>query len=298
MKRPMKRHIRNLMNAAAVAGAFAVAATPLVAQALQATVAAWEERLDARIGVMLRDTASDWQIAIRAEERFPMSSTFKSLLCGAVLARVDAGQEDLTRRIAYTKDDLVTYSPVTEKHLKQGLTIAELCEATVTLSDNAAANLLLNSLGGPEGLTAFLRDIGDPITRLDRWELLLNEAIPGDPRDTSTPSAVLRTLEALLLGDILEPSSAAQLRQWMIDDKVADALIRAHLPDGWVIGDKTGAGGHGSRAIIAFVQPKDGSHYLAAIYLTESDADFETRNQVIAEIGQAMIAEIKTQLGQ
>lgn len=284
----MKAYVRALLSAALIAGT----ATPLLAQDLQATVSAWEERLDARIGVVLRDASSDWEIAMRADERFPMSSTFKSLLCGAVLARVDAGQENLDRRITYTADDLVTYSPVTEEHLDDGLTVSELCEATVTFSDNTAGNLLLEAVGGPEGLTTFLRGIGDETTRLDRWETALNEGAVGDPRDTSTPSAILNTLETLLLGDVLTPASAAQLRQWMIDDAVADTLIRAHLPDGWVIGDKTGAGGNGSRAIIAFIQPEAGVHYFAAIYITESDADFALRNQVVSEIGQAMIAEI------
>lgn len=290
----MRKYFKELLSAATVAGTLIAGGTsPLAAQELQATVNAWEERLDARIGVVLRDTSSDWEITFREQERFPMSSTFKSLLCGAILARVDAGLEDLSRRISYTKKDLVTYSPITEKHLDTGLAIGRLCEATITLSDNTAANLLLGTLGGPEGLTDFLREIGDSTTRLDRWETSLNEATPEDLRDTSTPSAMLHTLERLLFGEVLKPSSATQLRQWMIDDKVADALIRAHLPDGWVIGDKTGAGGHGSRAITAFIQPENGPPYMAAIYLTESDADFKLRNQVVSEIGQAMIAEIK-----
>ncbi|ATG46074.1 beta-lactamase Bla (plasmid) [Phaeobacter piscinae] len=284
----MKTYILAVLSAALITGN----AAPLWAQDLQNTVADWEERLNARIGVVLRDTSSDWEISMRAEERFPMSSTFKSLLCGAVLSRVDAGQEDLDRRVTYAEGDLVAYSPVTEQHLDNGLTVGELCEATVTLSDNTAGNLLLDTVGGPEGLTNFLRDIGDQTTRLDRWETALNEAAPGDPRDTSTPSAILNTLETLLLGDVLEPATAAQLRQWMIDDQVADALIRAHLPEGWVIGDKTGAGGNGSRAIIAFIEPEADVNYFAAIYLTESDADFALRNQVVSEIGQAMIAEI------
>lgn len=290
----MKEYARNLLMTVATAGALiAGSAASLTAQELPATVIAWEERLDARIGVVLRDTATDWEVTMRAEEQFPMSSTFKALLCGAVLMRVDAGHENLTRRIPYAESDLVSYSPVTEQYLEMGLTIAELCEATVTISDNTAANLLLATMGGPEGLTEVLRKIGDRTTRLDRWEPSLNESIPGDPRDTSTPAAVLNTLETLLFGEVLQPASAAQLRQWMIDDEVADALIRANLPESWVIGDKTGAGGYGSRSIVAFIEPDDGSRYMAAIYVTESKADFSLRNQVVAEIGQAMIAEIE-----
>lgn len=263
------------------------------AQELKSVVAAWEQRLDGRIGVVLRDTSSSWTIALRAQERFPMSSTFKSLLCGVVLARADAGEEDLGRRIAYAQMDLVAYSPVTELHLDDGLTVGKLCEATITVSDNTAANLLLETIGGPEGLTSFLRETGNETTRLDRWETDLNQALPGDPRDTTTATDILKTLEHFLYGGALKPASAAQLRQWMIDDKVADTLIRPHVPGGWVIGDKTGAGGHGTRGIVAFLEVPEGGPYLAAIYLTENDADLELRNQVISEIGHAMIAEIQ-----
>ena len=222
-----------------------------------------------------------------------MSSTFKPLLCGAVLARVDAGSESLSNQVTYRSEDLVTYSPVTEEHVDTGMNVADLCEATITISDNTAGNLLLERIGGPGGLTEFLRGTGDTTTRLDRWETALNEAVPGDPRDTTTPRAILATLEDLLFGDVLHPQSAARLQQWMIDDQVADALIRAHLPAGWQIGDKTGAGGHGSRAIIAFLRTPKEETYMAAIYLTESEAEFTVRNEAIADIGRVMIAEIQ-----
>lgn len=269
------------------------AATAAATQDLMTVVADWEERLDARIGVELRDTSSNWTMTHRADERFPMSSTFKPLLCGMVLARAEAGEEDLNRRIRFTRDDLVPHSPVTARHLTSGMTVRELCDATITVSDNTAGNLLLDTIGGPEGLTHALCGMGDPLTRLDRWETALNQARPGDPRDTTTPTAILETLENFLFGDVLKPAAAAQLREWLIDDQLADGLLRMHLPKGWVIGDKTGAGGYGSRAIIAFLHDTSGTTYLAAIYLTESDADFPLRNRVIADIGKAMIDEIE-----
>lgn len=286
----MRSLMQTLAFVLAMSFAFSCGATP---QHLRTVVTQWEAKLDARIGVLLRDISSDWEISYRADERFPMASTFKSLLCGAVLARVDARKEGLLRHVTYRKGDLVSHSPVTKENLARGMSIAGLCEATMTLSDNTAANLLLKRMGGPAALTNFLREIGDAETRLDRWETELNEAAPGDPRDTTTPRAILKTLEKLLFGDALRAESAAQLRQWMIDDQVADDLIRRHLPDGWVIGDKTGAGGHGSRGIVAFLSPPGGKTYLAAIYLTESDADFSLRNEVLADIGKAMIAEIR-----
>lgn len=290
----MKKQTSDLLRAVVLGCALAVGtAFNAAAQDLKSVVATWEKSLDGRIGVVLRDTSSNWGIALRARERFPMSSTFKSLLCGAVLARVDAGNEDLGRRIRYARKDLVAYSPVTEKHLDKGLTVAELCQATITLSDNTAANLLLETIGGPAGLTGFLRETGNKTTRLDRWETDLNQAMPGDPRDTTTPADIMKTLERFLYGDVLKPGSSAQLRQWMIDDKVADTLIRPHVPEGWVIGDKTGAGGHGTRGITAFLETPEGVTYLVAIYLTENDADLALRNQVISEIARAMIAEIQ-----
>ena len=285
-------------SAILIAILIALAPVTLSAQDLHASVVHWEQRLNARIGVVLRDADSDWEISLRGNERFPMSSTFKVLLCGAVLARVDAGEERLDRRVTYDKDDLVAYSPVTARQVEGGLTVGELCEATVTLSDNSAANLLLRSVGGPTGLTRFLHGIGDETTRLDRWETDLNEAVPGDARDTSTPSAMLNALQMLLLGDVLQPESAAQLRQWMIDVQVADELLRLHLPQGWVIGDKTGAGGHGSRAIVAFLEPAANVNYFAAIYLTESKADLPLRNQALSEIGAAMISSIEARRAQ
>ncbi len=268
---------------------------PVSAEAgpLTDTVEQLEAEVGGRIGVMLTQQDTTWTLKHRATERFPMSSTFKSLLCGAVLERVDKGNEDLKVQVTYDEKELVSYSPVTEKHVASGMSVEQLCEATVTLSDNSAANLLLERVGGPEGLTGFLRRLGDDVTRLDRWETELNQATPGDLRDTTTPDAILSTLNKLLFGDVLHPQSRARLRQWMVDDKVADGLIRKHLPHGWQIADKTGGGGYGSRGIIAVIWPETGAPYFAAIYMTGSDADFKTRNKVIALIGDAMIEEIK-----
>ncbi|CEP18977.1 hypothetical protein [Parasitella parasitica] len=147
-----------------------------------------EDQLGARVGYIELDLNSGKILeSFRPEERFPMMSTFKVLLCGAVLSRIDAGQEQLGRRIHYSQNDLVEYSPVTEKHLTDGMTVRELCSAAITMSDNTAANLLLTTIGGPKELTAFLHNMGDHVTRLDRWEPELNEAIPNDERDTTMP---------------------------------------------------------------------------------------------------------------
>jgi beta-lactamase class A len=249
-----------------------------------------ETTLAARVGYAELDLASGKVLnSYRQDERFPMMSTFKVLLCGAVLARVDAGQEQLNRRLTWQKADLITYSPVTEKHLADGMTVAELCDAAITLSDNTAANLLLRTLGGPQKLTDFIRKTGDETTRLDRVEPELNEALPGDVRDTTTPAAMAKTLRQLLTGDTLTAASRQQLARWMEEDKVAGPLLRSVLPAGWYIADKTGAGERGSRGIVAALGPDGTPSRIVVIYVTGSKATMDERNKAIAAIGEAVI---------
>ncbi|MBB1200917.1 class A beta-lactamase [Enterobacteriaceae bacterium 89] len=249
-----------------------------------------ETQLKARLGYAELDLASGRLLSsYRGDERFPTMSTFKVLLCGAVLARVDAGQEQLNRRVKYQKSDLVEYSPVTEKHLTDGMTLGELCEATITMSDNTAANLLLTSIGGPQKLTAFLRKTGDEVTQMDRWEPELNQALPGDKRDTTTPEQMAKTLRQLLTGKTLTATSQKQLIDWMEADKVAGPLLRSVLPKGWFIGDKTGAGERGSRGIVAALGPDGKPSRIVVIYMTETQATMDERNARIAEIGESLI---------
>lgn len=242
--------------------------------------------LSGRLGVSILDTGTGKRIGHRADERFPMCSTFKFLAAAQVLSRVDRGEERLDRRIAYTKDDLVAYSPVTEKHIDAGMTLAELCHATITLSDNTAGNLLLASFGGPAGLTAFARSLGDRVTRLDRWETELNEAIPGDSRDTTSPAAMLDNMRSLLLDDTLSPASRKQLADWLIATTTGDKRIRGGLPKGWLAGDKTGTSNNGVTNDIAIVWPPGRAPLLATAYYAEYPQPREARNAVIAEVGR------------
>lgn len=253
-----------------------------------------ELRLGARLGAVVLDTETGKLWSHRANERFPLNSTSKAYACAGVLARVDAGKEILDRTIAIVKDDLVAYSPVTENHVgEEGMALSELCRASMTMSDNTATNMVLDSLGGPEGFTAFMRSIGDKETRLDRRETELNEAMPGDPRDTTTPSAAVRSLHDLVLGDILSESARQQLEDWLVGNEVSGPLLRASLPEGWRIGDRTGAGGYGSRSIVAVIWPPERNPLVAAIYLTGTEADMDERNAVIAEIGSALVETLK-----
>ncbi|AZS49521.1 class A beta-lactamase [Entomomonas moraniae] len=249
-----------------------------------------ESQFNARVGYVQLDFSNGLLIdGYRYQERFPMMSTFKVLLCGAVLSRVDSGLEQLNRRIRYRQSDLIEYSPVTKEHLSEGMTVAELCNATITMSDNTAANLLLSSIGGPKELTKFLRKMGDPITRLDRWEPMLNESLPEDERDTTTPESMSKTLFTLLKGKTLTTNSRQQLIDWMEADKVGEPLLRSVLPKGWFIADKTGAGEHGSRGIIAILGPDEKPSRIVIIYLTGSHTTMDERNKQIAEIGASLI---------
>lgn len=244
-----------------------------------------------RLGVAVLDTRTGRIAGHRSGERFPMCSTFKMLLGGAVLARVDAGQEQLNRRLRYDSADLLPWSPATEKHVgPTGMTMAELCAATITLSDNTAANLILQTLGGPAGLTAVLRGWGDAVTRLDRTEPALNEALPDDPRDTTTPAAMLDTMRRLTLGNALSEASRQTLTGWLLDNKTGDARLRARLPEGWRTGDKTGTGQRNTSNDIGLLWPPGQPPVLVTAYLTEGSANGAERDATLAAVGAAVAA--------
>ncbi|MEI2736480.1 MAG: class A beta-lactamase [Rhodoblastus sp.] len=252
-------------------------------------IAEIEARVGARLGVAMRDTASGAELRYRADERFPITSTFKLLAGAAVLARVDAGRDSLDRRVRFAKSDIVAYSPATERHADgEGMTLAEICDAAITLSDNTAGNLLLAAIGGPDGLTQYARALGDMVTRLDRIETDLNEARPGDVRDTTSPAAMLGNLEKLLVGEALSSASRQRLTNWMIANKTGDTRLRAGVPDGWRVGDKTGAGGNGSNNDIAIVWPPGGKPILIAAYLTECARSVDERNAALADVARAL----------
>ena len=224
-----------------------------------------------------------------------MCSTFKLLACGAVLARVDAGRESLDRRILVNAGDLVAYSPVTEKRVgKEGMTLTEICEAAITLSDNTAGNLLLANLGGPGGVTAYARSIGDRVTRLDRIETSLNQATPGDSRDTTSPAAMAANLHALVLGRALSSRSRNQLTAWLVASKTGNARLRAGLPKNWRVGDKTGAGEQGTTNDVAVIWPPDRNPLIVCAYLTDAKADSDRRNVTIAAVARAVVSNSET----
>lgn len=242
-----------------------------------------------RLGVHILDTATGATFSHRADERFPMCSTFKLLASALVLHRVDRAQESLERRVPFGAADLVAWSPVTEKHATgAGMTLRELCEATLTTSDNTAANLILASYGGPARWTAFARELGDTVTRLDRIEPALNAWRPGDPRDTTSPRAMLDSMHKVVLGDQLTPGSRETLQQWLLANTTGERRLKARLPPGWRVADKTGSSDQGTSNDIGVVWPPQRAPLLVTAYLTGSSAPSAARDDTLARVGELL----------
>ncbi|MFY1686217.1 class A beta-lactamase [Micromonospora sp.] len=247
-----------------------------------------EERFDARLGVYAIDTGTGRTVEYRADERFAYCSTFKALAAAEILdGTTDA---ELDRVVRYSADDLVTYSPITEKHVANGMTLRAIADAAVRHSDNTAANLLLRRLGGPPGFRQKLRELGDGITEPVRSETALNEAKPGDRRDTSTPRVLARDLRAYVVGDALETADRDVLTGWLRGNTTGDELIRAGVPDGWIVGDKTGAGGYGTRNDIAVLWPPDRAPIVLAVLSTRDTKDASYDDALIARAAEVTTA--------
>ncbi|MGA9343205.1 MAG: class A beta-lactamase [Rhodanobacteraceae bacterium] len=255
-------------------------------------LAALEHVHGGRLGVAILDTSSGRRVVWRGDERFLLCSTFKLLLAAAVLRRVDRGVERLDRRIIFGKDVLLEYAPTTKQHVgATGMTIAQLCEAAITLSDNTAANLLLREVGGPAAVTHYARNLGDPLTRLDRNEPELNQ-LDGD-RDTTTPEAMLGDMHELLLGDALSSASRERLIHWLLGCQTGLQSLRAGLPPGWRIGDKTGQSNGraiGANNDIAIVWPPDRKPLLVTAYYMTHTTDVAARRAVLAKVGGIVAA--------
>lgn len=265
---------------------------PVRAQDLSATLAALEAQSDGQLSLLLRDTGSgqDWGYNDRA--RVPLSSTFKLLLTGLVLRRVDMGAESLARVLPIAAEDIVPWSPTTERYVGHSLSVKELCRAAMQHSDNTAGNLLLGTIGGPEGLTEALRTLGDPVTRLDRWEVALNDVPPGEIRDTTTAQAMIAHLDRFLLGDLLSATGRKTLLTWMLGNRTGAGRIRAGASAGWQVGDKTGTTPHGAYADIALLRKPDRAPLLLAIYLRDSPLNNAQGSAIIAQATGLVLQQI------
>lgn len=265
----------------------ALAVLPLAVNAkpAQASVnfAALERDLRGELGITAIDTATGRTIGYRQDQRFPMCSTFKTVLAAAVLARADRMPGLLDKRVPLPKHLFVDWSPVTEKHVDGDMSVAELCAATLQYSDNTAGNALLRELGGPAALTRYARSLGDNRFRLDRWETELNAAIPGDDRDTTTPLAMARTVQKLLILDGLPAAGKKQLGVWMLANTTGAERIRAAVPAGWKVADKTGTGSYGCANDIAVIYPPDRAPIVLSIYTRHPNKDAKARNDIIVQ---------------
>ncbi|MBA0449390.1 L2 family extended-spectrum class A beta-lactamase [Stenotrophomonas maltophilia] len=269
------------------------AVTPPAAAATDAAVAAatdfaaLEKACAGRLGVTLLDTASGRRIGHRQNERFPMCSTFKSMLAATVLSQAERTPSLLDRRVPVREADLLSHAPVTRRHVGKDMTVRDLCRATIITSDNTAANLLFGVVGGPPAVTAFLRASGDTVSRSDRLEPEMNSFAEGDPRDTTTPAAMAGSLQRVVLGKVLQPASRQQLADWLIDNETGDTCLRAGLGKRWRVGDKTGSNGEDARNDIAVLWPRAGSApWVLTAYLQAGAISNEQRALVLAQVGR------------
>jgi beta-lactamase class A len=249
-----------------------------------------ESRFGTRLGVYAVDSATGQELSHRADERFPMCSTFKVLAAAAVLDRNPTEHLDL--RVRYRPTDVVPFSPITESHVDGGLTIRELCDAAIRYSDNTAGNLLLDDLGGPGEVTTFARSLGDRVTRLDRREPELNSAVPGDDRDTTSPRAIAADYRELVLGSRLDEADRALITGWLVGNTTGGTRIRAGLPADWRVGDKTGAGRYGVVNDVAIAWPPDAAPIVLAVLSARLTPDAEGDNVLIAQAATVIADEL------
>lgn len=246
-----------------------------------------EKKFDARLGVYAIDTGTNRTISYRPNERFAFASTYKALAAGVLLQQNSI--DKLNEVITYTKDDLVEYSPITEKHVDTGMTLGEIAEAAVRSSDNTAGNILFHKIGGPKGYEKALRQMGDRVTMADRFETELNEAIPGDIRDTSTAKAIATNLKDFTVGNALPAHKRNILTDWMRGNATGDKLIRAGVPTDWEVGDKSGAASYGTRNDIAIVWPPNRAPIIIAILSSRDEKEATYDNQLIAEATEIIV---------
>ncbi|MGW2371818.1 class A beta-lactamase [Kitasatospora sp. NPDC001683] len=255
------------------------------------TEAAFEElerHFGARLGVYAVDTGSGREVAHRADERFAFASTIKSLAAGALLR--GATDQELDKVVGYRQEDVLAWAPITSQHVATGMKVRDLAAAAIQYSDNTAANLVMAELGGPEAVQRALRDLGDPTTNVDRTEPTLNEATPGDPRDTSTPHAFAADLRRYVLGDVLTDDRRRLLTDWLLGNTTGGPYIRAGVPADWKIGDKTGTAGYGTRNDVAVAWPSGGRSPVVIVVLSDrGKPDATSDDALIAEATKAVV---------
>ncbi len=280
---------RRQLIGAGIGCSVAMAAPAWASSSLEHELMALEHSLDVTLGLWALDTGTGKIVSYRAGEQFAFCSTFKVVLAAAILAKSADDKGLLDRRITYSEDQLVVYSPVTERHVGDGMTVSALCAATLQYSDNTAGNILLEQVGGPAGLTAFARNLGDPAFRLDRHEPELNTALPDDPRDTTTPLAMGMTLQKLLLGNSLAEAGRRQLQEWLKGNTTGDKRIRAGVPQDWVVGDKTGSGDYGVANDVAVIWPPGKAPWILVVFTRGRQKASSWSNEAISSSARAVV---------
>ncbi|KFN01301.1 class A beta-lactamase [Bacillus clarus] len=250
-----------------------------------------EKEYDAKLGIYALDTGTNQTVAYHSDDRFAFASTSKSLAVGALLRKNSL--EALDQRITYTHEDLSNYNPITEKHVDTGMTLKELADASVRYSDSTAHNLILKQLGGPSEFEKILREMGDTVTTSERFEPELNEVHPGETHDTSTPEAIATTLQSFTLGTALPIEKRELLVDWMKRNTTGDKLIRAGVPKGWEVADKTGAGSYGTRNDIAIIWPPNKKPIVLAILSNHDKEDAEYDDKLIADATKVVLNTLK-----
>ncbi|WP_394542023.1 class A beta-lactamase [Pantoea sp. SGAir0418] len=259
-------------------------------QTLQKQIEMLENKSGGKLGLTAVDTSDGMTYSWRGDERFPMCSTSKVMVVAAILKKSESNNNLLTKKITINDGDMVNYNPVTSKYIGSSMTITELSKAALQYSDNAAMNKLLSFLGGPRQATQFARTIGDKAYRLDRNEPSLNTAVPGDSRDTTTPSAMAETLNKLIFGTALKKEQKAKLTEWMKGNTTGLNSIKAGLPDEWAVADKTGSGDYGTTNDIAVIWPKNHAPVILTTYFTQPKKNASARKDVLASAAK-LIAE-------
>ena len=279
---------RTLLRAGVAAPVAYAAGSLLTAPSASArhsdAVAALERTYDTTVGLAAWNVRTGERLMHRPRQRFAIASVFKTFAAAAVLRDRDRNGETLDRRVYYPKRDVLEYAPVTSEHVADGMLVRELCEAAITLSDNTAGNLLLREIGGPPGLTAFFRSLGDDVTRLDRWEEALNSALPDDPRDTTSPYVTASNLHRLLVSHALNHRDRRLLRTWMLANQTSDDRFRAGLPKGWKLADKTASASYGSSNDVGVAWSPSGDPVVIAAFTRQDEADAVTDDALLADI--------------
>lgn len=281
---------RGILAGSAAVGLVGCSGAEKVGKAAEfvSAIADLQKRHGGRIGVSA--ISGDARLNANSDERFAMCSVFKWVLAAAVLQQADQARLELSQSLTLKKEDLLPHAPVTSQHLADGkMTIADLCSAAVTVSDNTAANLLYPMVGGPSGLTAFVRQLGDTVTRFDRTEPTLNNNVEGDPQDTSTPAAMTALLQTVYGGTVLKPESLAQLQAWMVQCSTGAQRIRAAVPADWTAGDKTGTGENGAANDVAVLWPPKKPPVYLTVFTSGGVLDADGHNAIIAEAAKAVL---------